>query len=108
MRYEMNISKFKEKLLHAGDETGHFPSPTANMTDGERYLYEHFLLPLIAEKPLTTDELDWDAFTPDDVRELYWYYHDQMTDGSSTVRHLRSFIEKAGNAVPLATKAAFI
>lgn len=108
MPYELSIARLKAKLLRADDETGHFSSPTDGMTSGERYLYEHFLLPLIAEKPLTTDELDWDAFTPDDVRELYWRYYDQMTDNSPTVRRLMSFIEKAEKAVPLAVKAAFI
>ena len=108
MPYELSIARFKANLLRAGDETERFSSPTDGMTSGERYLYEHFLLPLIAEKPPTTDELDWDAFTPDDVRELYWRYHNQMTGNSLTVRRLLSFIEKAQKAVPLAAKAAFI
>lgn len=108
MPYELSITRLKAKLLRASDETEHFSSPTDGMTGGERYLYEHFLLPLIAEKPPTTDELDWDAFTPDDVRELYWRYRDQMTGSSPTIRRLMSFIEKAQKAVPLAAKAAFI
>ena len=108
MSYKLSIARFKANLLRAGDETGRFSAPTDGMTSGERYLYEHFLLPLIAEKPPTTDELDWDAFTPDDVRELYWRYHDQMTGSSPTVRRLMSFIERAQKAVPLAAKAAFI
>lgn len=108
MPYELSITRLKAKLLRASDETEHFSSPTDGMTGGERYLYEHFLLPLIAEKPPTTDELNWDAFTPDDVRELYWRYRDQMTGSSPTIRRLMSFIEKAQKAVPLAAKAAFI
>lgn len=108
MPYELSIARLKANLLRAGDETERFSSPTDGMSSGERYLYEHFLLPLIAEKPPTTDELDWDAFTPDDVRELFWYYQDQMTDSSPTVRRLMSFIKKTGKAVPLAAKAAFI
>lgn len=108
MPYELSIARLKANLLRAGDETGRFPSPTDGMTIGERYLYEHFLLPLIAERPLTTNELDWDAFTPDDVRELYWYYHDQMTDSSPTVQRLTTFIRKTRAAVPLSAKAIFI
>ena len=108
MPYELSIARLKANLLRAGDETERFSAPTDGMTSGERYLYEHFLLPLIAENPPTTDELDWDAFTPDDVRELYWRYHDQMAGSSPTVRRLMSFIEKAQKAVPLAAKAAFI
>lgn len=108
MPYELSIARLKAKLLRASDETEHFSSPTDGMTGGERYLYEHFLLPLTAEKPPITDELDWDAFTPEDVRELYWYYHDQMTDSSPTVQRLTTFIRKTRVAVPLSAKAVFI
>lgn len=96
----MDISiDIKDLCKNLAGATESDPAERLCETDGDRYLYENVLKPCIYDIPLRVCDIDFSAFTEDDIVSLIDDKTNIIDDMFYTVERINTVI---GNCKPLA------
>ena len=111
MSQTISVSSLLAQLKNAEDESERFHDPLKQGEldrSGVRYLYEQVLTPLLEYHSVNTAELDMERFDKEDIKYIYDYYYNNLTDNSREFLKLRQIYSQCKATKPQRSPVVYL